>query len=217
MAYTTLVIGESGTGKTASLRNLNPDDVLLIQPFDKPLPFESAAWKPISANGGSIYVTDQSAQICKCFSRAISIGKQIVVIDDFQYLMCNEFMRRCNERGYDKFTEIARHAWDVLCAAMDANNKLRVYILSHSTQDDGPVRIKTIGRLLDEKITIEGMVTIVLRTVIDDGAYMFATRNSGNDTVKSPMGMFVDDWVPNDLSMIDKNICDYYHLDEIVT
>src|SRR5690606_22559923 len=116
---------------------------------------------------------------------------EIVVVDDFQYVMANEFMRRNAEKGYDKFNDIGRHAWDILMAAGDLAEHRRVYILAHTQPNDiGKTSIKTIGRMLDDKITPEGLVTIVLRTEVRDGAYFFATQNNGSDTTKSPMGMF---------------------------
>lgn len=203
MSTTTLILGPSGTGKSASLRNLNPSEVALIQAIKKPLPFKND-WKP--------YVTDQADRIIAAMRKT---DRKIIVIDDYQYTMANEFMRRSDERGFDKFTEIGRHAWDILTAATQLPDDVRVYILSHTQEDDtGRVRIKTIGKMLDEKIALEGMVTIVLRTVVNDGSYFFLTRNNGSDTTKAPMGMFADDRIDNDLTLVDAAIVDYYQLNQ---
>lgn len=216
MSIATMIIGESGTGKSTSLRNFNPEKTLLIQAVKKPLPFRSTDWKPVmKGNGGSVYVTDDSSKIVAAMQRT---DKEIIVIDDFQYILANEFMRRVtdNEVGnsaFAKYNEIARHAWDILMAATSLADYKRVYILSHTSTDDfGKTKIKTIGKLLDEKIVMEGLVTIVLRTAVHNGEYMFSTKNNGQDTVKSPLGLFESDLIENDLATVDEAISAYYDL-----
>lgn len=206
-----MILGQSGTGKSASLRNLPPSDALLIQSVRKPLPFKSAGWKLCTKAdpSGSILVTDSHATIVTAMKRT---QRKIIVIDDFQYVMCNEFMQRSDERGYDKFTEIARHAWDVLMCATHLDDDKRVYILSHTQQDENGVKAKTIGKMLDEKITVEGLVSIVLRTKIVNSDFLFRTRNDGSDTTKTPMGMFDDELIPNDLALVDRKICEFYEI-----
>lgn len=210
MSTPVFILGESGTGKTASLRNLDPSNTLLIQAVKKPLPFRSNEWKFATKENpdGSIFPTDNAHTIIKAMERT---QKDVIVIDDFQYIMANEFMRRSAEKGFDKFTEIGRNVWNIVTAASALEGNKRVYMLSHIEQNDmGRTKIKTIGKMLDEKITLEGMVTIVLRTQVQDGSYLFSTRNNGNDTVKSPMGLFDSDYIENDLAMVDKAIVDYY-------
>lgn len=211
MSVMTLIIGESGTGKSSSLRMFSPEETLLIQAVKKPLPFKSAGWKRLAPDvAGNIYVSDQSAHIIKAMQKTT---RKIIVLDDLQYVLANEFMRRSDERGFDKFTDIARHAWDIFNAASLLPDDVRVYVLMHSQSDDfGRTKAKTIGKLLDEKITIEGLFSIVLRTVVRDGQYFFSTKNNGSDTVKSPMGLLDDDLVDNDLSAIDSKILAYYEI-----
>jgi len=215
MSIATLVIGESGTGKSTSLRNINPSDALLIQAVKKPLPFRSSDWKLASKENpnGSVFVSDCAPRICAAMHRTT---RPIIIIDDFQYVMANEFMRRVTDQesgngAFQKYNEIARNAWDILTTAGQLCDEKRVYILSHTSTDDfGKTKIKTIGKLLDEKIVMEGLVTIVLRTQVQNGQYLFSTHNSGLDTVKSPIGLFDSDLIDNDLNAVDQAICGYY-------
>lgn len=196
------------------MRNLDPANTLLIQAIKKPLPFKSANWKPI-AEKGNVIVSDNSAQICAAMKKTT---RDIIVIDDFQYTMSNEFMRRVTDQeagasAFQKYNEIAKSAWDILNCAGSLPDHKRVYILSHTQTDEtGNVKIKTIGKLLDEKITIEGMVSIVLRTAIVNGNYLFSTLNSGHDTTKAPIGLFEDELIENDLAFVDAAITNYYNL-----
>lgn len=211
MSTVTMVLGESGTGKTTSLRNMDPAQTLLIQAVKKPLPFRSADWLRFDKSTnqkGNIFQTDHPAEIIRLMQ---ATRRKAIVIDDFQYVMANEFMRRTSERGFDKFTEIGKNAWDILNAAASLDDDVRVYILSHvETTDQGRTKIKTIGKMLDEKITLEGMVTIVLKTLVRDGQYLFSTRNNGSDTVKTPMGLFESEAIDNDLAIVDSAIYSYY-------
>lgn len=201
MAIPVMILGESGTGKSASLRNFQPDEVGIINVSGKPLPFR---------NKLNVYKSDSYPQI-----RKVLLGSKApsIVIDDAQYLMANEFMRRSDERGYDKFTEIAKNFWSLVqeIVAQQMPDDQIVYFLMHTdTSDDGRVRAKTIGKMLNEKITLEGLFTIVLRTSVSDGVYTFRTVNSGSDTVKTPMGMFQTAEIDNDLKAVDTAIREYY-------
>ena len=215
MSVSVLILGESGTGKSASLRNMDPARTLLIQAIRKPLPFRSSDWKQVipGTQAGNVFVTDQFDMIMNIMRKT---QREIIVIDDFQYVLANEFMRRSQETGFGKFTEIGRHAWEILSLAAQLPDNKRVYILSHTESDQfGNTKIKTIGRMLDEKITVEGMFTIVLRTLVQDQQYRFSTQNNGADTVKSPMGMFSENLVENDLEAIDSAVCEYYGITKL--
>lgn len=210
MSIAVMILGESGTGKTCSLRNLRPENTLLIQAVRKPLPFRAAGWAAWNkaTRTGSVITTDASKHIEGAIR---TITRPITVVDDFQYVLANEYMRRTDEKGFEKFSDIGRHAWDVLQAAANVDDARRVYILAHTASDEfGRTRMKTIGKLLDEKITPEGLVTVCLRTVVRDGQYFFATQNNGSDTTKSPMGMFAEPLIDNDLAAVDAAICSYY-------
>jgi hypothetical protein len=215
MSTPILIIGVSGTGKSTSMRNFNPADVLLIQIIPKKLPFPGARqWKVYNketAPDGNTMVTEDSDVIMKLMR---GTRRKVIVIDDFQYMLANEFMNRSAETGFQKFTDIGKHAWEVIGAASRLDAEKRVYFLSHSDEaDDGRTKMKTIGKLLDEKISPEGMFTIVLKTIVDGDKYFFSTRNSGSDVVKAPMGLFDDTRIDNDLAAVDAAICGYYGIE----
>jgi hypothetical protein len=191
---------------------MDPAQTLLIQVIQKPLPFRSRDWKPVTKDGGNIIVESSWDKICAYMRKTT---RSVIVIDDLQYLLATEFMSRAYEKGFDKFTELARHYYDVLTCATTLPGNKRVYLLSHTdTSESGQVKAKTIGKLLDEKITVEGLVTIVLRTHVINGQYVFSTHNSGSDTVKTPMSMFDDEHIDNDLAAVDKSIVAYYELSQ---
>jgi len=197
MGIPILIIGESGTGKSTSIRNLTNAGIINV--YGKPLPFRNSM-KTVNI--------DDCNKIITLLNKAEA---DIIVIDDFQYLLVNQFMKRAMEKGYDKFTEMAKGYYDVIDAVRKMPANKRVYFLSHSERDNfGNVKVKTIGKLLDEKVTVEGMFTIVLRTVVTEDKYLFQTQNSGQDTVKSPMDMFAEPYIPNDLEEVDKAVCEYY-------
>lgn len=206
MGVPVLILGESGSGKSASMRNFSPDEVKVINVANKPLPFKNK-FESVS--------TDDYRTIIKEMKMS---KKKVLVIDDAQYLMANEFMRRATERGFDKFTEIAQNFWNLVQTVKELPDDVVVYILAHIERDaNGNEKIKTIGKLLDEKITVEGMFTIVLKTNVTDGVYTFTTQNNGHDTVKSPIGMFPTFAIDNDLHYVDEKIRNYYELGEFLT
>lgn len=216
MGTPVFILGESGSGKSASLRNLNPEETIVIQAVKKRLPFKNE-WKPWDpqTKTGSIAVTDNSARICIGLKSFPEHGKKIIVIDDFQYTMANEFMRRVLDKesgnaAFAKYNEIAKNAWDIIMAAQNAPDDVIIYFLSHiQTDDRGNVKCKTIGKLLDEKITLEGLFTIVMKAIKRDGNHYFTTKNDGYDTVKTPMGMFDSELIDNDLNEVTKAIQSY--------
>ena len=214
MSISTLILGPSGSGKSTSMRSLDPASTLLIQVVKKPLPFKSTDWKRFekeTCKDGNVFVTDRWDAITTIASKT---KRKIIVIDDFQYVLANEFMRRSDERGFDKFTEIGRHAWEVVMALNALPDDVRVYLLSHTQEDDGGrIKMKTIGKMLDEKITMEGLFTIVLRAEAADGEFYFRTKNSGSDSVKSPIGLFDNDRIDNDLKAVDAAVMSYYEIE----
>lgn len=128
--------------------------------------------------------------------------------------MANEYMRQAKVTGFQKFTEIAQNFWALVHMVIkELPDDVIVYFLGHVDRDqNGNEKFKTIGKLLDEKITVEGMFTVVLKTSVQDGRYLFSTRNSGSDTVKTPIGLFEDTYIDNDLKAVDTAIRGYYNL-----
>ena len=206
MAIPVLVLGQSGTGKSYSMKNFNEEEICLISVQKALLPFRKKFTETV--------LTDKYTEIIKAMK---ATKKKVIVIDDTQYLMCNEFMRRATEKGFDKFTEIAQNFWSLV--VQEVNNlpaDTIVYLLCHTaTDENGVEKMKTIGKLVDEKITPEGLFTIVLKTAVSDGNYAFVTQNNGKDTVKSPEGMFTTYAINNDLKYVDEKIRNYYELGEL--
>ena len=199
MGIPILILGESGTGKSASMRNFKSDEIALVNVAGKPLPFR-----------GSFDETIDSDNYRKIKQFMNECSADVIIIDDCQYLMANEFMRRASERGFDKFTEIGVNFWDLVNMVKELPPEKIVIFLSHIDRDDsGNEKMKTIGKLLDDKINIPGMFTIVLKTSVKDGKYSFITMNSGHDPVKAPMGMF-DAEIDNDLKAVTEDVKEYY-------
>ena len=199
MGLPVMILGASGSGKTASLRGFEPGTLGMINVAKKPLPFKTQM-KPMN--------TDSYDQI----KRALQQAKvRSIAIDDAQYLLANEFMRSAKVNGYQKFVDIALNCWNLIQFVSELPEDKIVYFLWHSEIDErGFERAKTIGKMLNEKITLEGMFTIVLKTVVKDGGYYFSTQTNGADTVKSPMGLFDAELIENDLAMVDRRIREYY-------
>lgn len=205
MSTPVLIIGESGTGKSTSFANLDPANTLLIQAIKKPLPFKREGWSYFSPEkkSGNMFVTDRANEIIELMK---GTKRKKILLDDYQYVLSNELMRRFRETGYGKFSETGYNGWNLINVASTLPDDVHVYITAHTmTGEDGITKVKTPGKLL-ETYSIEGMFSIVLRSVVRDGEHFFATRNSGSDTVKTPVGMFEDDLIPNDLKFVDEAI-----------
>lgn len=199
MGYGVLVIGESGAGKSTSMREFGADELSLVNVNGKMLPFRGRFTNTLRS--------DNYDAIMKFIKSAPT---KSIVVDDCQYLLANEFMRRSKESGYQKFTDMATGFWNLVRSVENLPDDVIVYFLGHTaTDENGVQRFKTVGKLLDEKITIEGMFTTVLHAVVSDGNYCFATQSRG-DTAKSPMGLFDDYLIPNDLKMVDEALRVYY-------
>ncbi len=202
-----MILGKSGSGKTTAIRNLDPKHTVICQVEKQRLPFRTKF--PMVLQPATY------TNISKLFAE-IADGKRpdikTVVIDDSQFLIVNEFFDRANEKGYDKFTSIAINFRNLIHYVNIAiPGDVTVYFLHHTQIDDfGNVKAKTIGKMLDEKLTVEGCFDIVLMTEHDQEGWHFRTHTGGSDPVKTPIDMFKDDLIPNDLAIVDKTIREYY-------
>lgn len=209
MAYKILILGDSGTGKSASLRNFKDDEILVINSAGKPLPFKNH-FETVTPRFD--HLTDDILDVLK------KTMKKVVVVDDAQYIMSFQYMRRIKEAGWDKWNDIQGDFFNIIQMCDYFPNDTIVYFLSHIQRDEqGHEKIKTMGKMLDEKITIEGLFTTVLKTSVQDGKYYFITQNNGLDTVKSPMGMFDSYAIDNDLKYVDTKIRNYYEIGDYVS
>lgn len=206
MATPVLILGFSGTGKSTSMRNFAPEDIAIVSVNGKRLPFRNKFKNVLNS--------DNYSEI-KNFMK--NTKAKTIVVDDSQYLMANEFMKRTKETGFQKYTEIGKNFWELIKTAEKLPDDVTIYFLHHpETGDDGMQKAKTIGKLLDDKITVEGMFTIVLKTAVVDKEYLFSTQTDGTDPCKTPMGMFSSSYIPNDLKFVDDTIREYYGLlDEV--
>ena len=221
MSNTTLIIGSSGSGKSTSLRNLNHETTFILNTLDKPLPFRGykSKYKAISGwddKEGNYYASDDYVRIMRAIRMVSDSRPEIttLVLDDFNYIMCNEFMRRSGERGFDKYSEMASHVHSIVQELNSTRPDLFCFILSHNDADSqGFMRLKTIGKLLSEKVEIEGMVTTVFHSMVVDGEFKFLTQLTSSHLAKSPLGMFAEKLIDNDLLPIVAAMVDYYNED----
>ena len=194
-----LLIGKSGSGKSTSLRNFKKDEIAVINVLGKPLPFK---------NDIKAVKLDDYNNIIKQIKLT---KKDVIVIDDANYLITNEFMKNSSIKGYDKYNEMANHFFELINAIKDIEGGKRIYLMMHEDVDDeGNVKPKTIGKLLDEKVNIQGMFTICIRAMYENNRYIFRLKTNGQDCVKTPFGMFDTDEMENDLKSFDEVVKDYY-------
>lgn len=201
MGIPVLVLGESGSGKSASLRNFEPDEIGIFNVASKPLPFRKKLLKVDKANYGVIM---------QALSKPT---KKVYAIDDSQYLMCFEQFARAKETGYQKFTDMALNFYNLVHFVIESlPPDVTVYFLHHTdTNDMGKVKAKTIGKMLDNQLTLEGLFSIVLLCRTDGTRHYFETQSDGYTTAKSPMEMF-DREIDNDLKMVDNTIREYFEI-----
>ena len=228
MAEVVAIVGPSGSGKSRSISTLDPKTTIIIAVDNKGLPFPG--WKkyytPFTAkefDKGNYIHLDNSDKICKVLER-ISVERpeiKSVVIDDFQFIMGNEFMYKYNEKGYDKFSSIGYNGWIPIKTAKGLKrDDLTIFFLFHeeNTTDanyNPKKKIMTIGKMVDEKYTLEGMFRVVLFTETTHdpktktNTYKFTTQRDGVNTAKSPEGMFKEYAIDNDLELVRTSIEKY--------
>ncbi len=202
-------------GKSTSFRNMNPKDTLLIKTINKPLPFpeKKQGWKAVDpeTGEGNVFQTDHADTIIAVMKKAPSKGFKNIIVDDGTYVMVDEFMRRVTERGYDKFSEMAFNVWNIIKQAEKLPEDVIVFLIWHIEESPtGSIKLRTVGKLTDEKVDIPAMCTVVLLADRVDGQYIFRTQNTGMDIAKSPIGLFEEEAIPNDMKEVESKIRKYY-------
>lgn len=227
------IVGNSGEGKSTSIgkndelgiEGLDPKETVIINVADKDLPFRG--WKKRYDNtkkiseGGNLVATSSADVIAATIKVVVEKRPEIrtIIIDDAQFIMAFEFMRRATEVGYGKFADLGVNLGKVIAAAKDAGDKVKVIFLWHPEKSEtGIPKMKTVGKMVDDYLTLEGLFTVILYTKISKpdkegkGAnYFFVTNNDGRLPAKSPHGMFKDLYIPNDLGKVVKAIDEYNH------
>lgn len=198
MGVAVLVLGDSGSGKSTSLRNFEPGEVGILNVMGKPLPFRKKLKVANHASYGTVQQTLKANNL------------RAYVIDDAGYLMSLENFRRAKETGYQKFTDMALNFERVIEWATQTDENTIVYLMMHYDRDaDGRMKPKTIGKMLEEKFCIEGACPIVIQSTILDGRHVFVTKGDGYNAAKAPMDM-LPDVMDNDLKAVDTAIRDYW-------
>lgn len=202
MGIPVLILGESGSGKSASLRNFEPEDVSIFNVAAKPLPFRKKLPMKATSDYSAIQKGIQASQ------------KKSFVIDDSQYLLCFESFAKAKETGYGKYTDMALHFYNLVQFVIrQTPPDVIVYFLHHTESDSntGKVKAKTMGKMLDNQLTLEGLFSIVLMAYTDGKKHVFVTQSDGMTTCKSPMDMFPAE-IDNDLKAVDQAIRTYYEI-----
>ena len=199
MAIPVLILGESGSGKSCSLRNFEPEELGIFNVASKPLPFRKKL--PV-VNKATYKIIEKALQ---------KPSRKVYVIDDSQYLMAFEMFDKAKETGYSKFTDIALDFRNLIQFIVSAvPDDVIVYFLHHTeTTDTGKIKAKTSGKMIDNQLTLEGLFSIVLLCTTDGKEHKFITQSDGYTTAKSPMDMFPLE-IDNDLKEVDKAIREYY-------
>ena len=210
MATLVLVVGDSGSGKTSSLRGFRGGEVSVFSAAEKPLPFR---------NSGKDRIYYEHIAGYEDLKNKLRMAKnKSLVVDDAQYLMAFEYFSSLNEGGFEKYTRMGNNFFTILKIAGQLKSDKIVYFMMHVDRSDGVIeKAKTLGKLIEDKLTLEGLFTIVLKTVVRDTGngrqgYFFSTVNSGTDRVKTPMGMFEEPLIPNNLKAVDRIIRNFYEL-----
>ena len=196
-----LLMGTSGTGKSTSLRNLPAEETAIINVTNKPMPFRNK-------NNLKIVNCSNYEQMIKAI---INTKRRIIVIDDSSYMMTFENFDKATQKGYDKFTTMAVNYYNLLETPKKCDGEKIIYFVTHEEIDENGVsHPKSIGKMLSQQLVIEGLFSIVLRSMQKENQYVFQTHNDGTSVCKSPIEMFEEDFIPNDLAEVDKIIREYY-------
>jgi hypothetical protein len=217
MSTSVLVLGKSGSGKSCSVENLPAKNTAIVNVIGKDLPFRNS-FTPVSGSTGNVFVSDDTTRIM-AFMDHVSTGRpeiKNIVIDDSQYTMVNHFMREHSTQGkgngvFALYNDIGDRFWNLINKSKSLRPDLIIYFLHHSeVTETGELKAKSIGKMLDDKVNIEGMFTICLLAVCEGGEHFFYTKSMGNTPTKTPKGMFDTDKIPNDLAIVSNAIRNYY-------
>ena len=206
MAVKVLIVGESGAGKSASLRNFDEKEVAIFNVSEKPMPFRKKLPMMMTSN-------------MKTIAQAIRQNdRNCYVVDDAGLAMAFYLFGKVSETGYGKFTEVAKQFYDMVQAVDDCSDDTIVYFTMHCDRsDDGnKIKAKTAGKMIDSQLTLESLFSIVLYCVTDGKRHYFITQSDGVTTAKSPMEMFPLE-MDNDLKQVDTAIREYYGLAKLGT
>lgn len=200
MARLVLILARSGTGKSTSLRNFKKGEAQALLCSGKELPFKTEIVTYVPKGYAEVYAAIKQAKT------------PVVVLDDVNYLMSMEEMSMAQVKGYEKFSIMALNMYNVFKAIMDKDSDQIFYLLAHAaepTETDSQLRFKTTGKMLSEKVVLEGLTNIVIGADVEDGEFVFKVKTDGNG-IKTPIGMFDTPTVPNDLKEVDKTIRSYF-------
>ena len=216
MSEPILILGASGSGKSTAMRNLDPEHTLIISIDGKRPPFSMKGWSAISSKEpkGNFFKPPRSNVygLCKsAIKTAIENGKKVIVIDDSQFLLANSFFERAEERGYDKFSQMGKSFWQLIEFCRDQPEDITIYFLHHlEYTEQGHIKPKTIGKMLDQQGCVEGRFTICLLAEKVEEEHVIRTSMANQPVIKAPMGMFDQEEIDNDLKIIDDTVREYY-------
>lgn len=220
MGSAVLILGESGTGKSTSIRTLPPTETFVINVVGKTLPFKGSqkSYTKISADGltGNYYCSDNVNNIKRAIQLVNSKRPDIkyLIIDDAGYIIMNAFMSKALLKGYEKYSELGKDFSDLINLVNELREDLFCFVMMHiETDQQGKTKPKTVGKMIDQYVCVEGKFCYVLHTIVSDGNYKFITNNDGLHMCKTPMGLFESQMIDNDLFAIANRINEYNNED----
>ena len=207
-----VILGESGTGKSTSMRNLDPKETFVVNVLNKPLPFKG--YKKLYNQENLNFIESDNYNKIISYMTAVNERRpeiKSIIIDDFTFLMNNEYMRRCREKAFDKFVDMGVNMFAIMDVANSFREDLFCFFMCHTEQDHaGLIKPRTVGKMTADYVGIAERVSVVLHTHVIDRQYKFLTQLDGGCLAKSPMGMFEDLYIENDLLLIREKMFNYY-------